>query len=106
MMRLSKFLIWLLVFFLTIWEAVSFILSLTNRSKSLTACEELNTSTTSGSTSNSTISIGGYSTTFLGMEVGNTYGLANCDQAVQAGVIGSAIILFVGQLLMVNLVVW
>ena len=34
--------------------------------------------------------------------MGNTYGLANCAQAVQADVIGSAIILFVGQLLMVS----
>lgn len=101
-MRLSKFLIWLLVFFLTIWEAVSFILSLTSRSKSLAACEELNPSTSAGSSSNSTISIGDYSTTFLGLEAGNTYGLANCDQAVQADVIGSAIILFVGQLFMVS----
>lgn len=36
--------------------------------------------------------------------MGNTYGLANCAQAVQADVIGSAIILFVGQLLMVSTV--
>lgn len=106
-MRLSKFLIWLLVFFLTIWQAISFILSLINRSKSLAACEEANPSTAANSTtaaSNATITVGGYSTTFLGMQTGNTYGLANCDQAVQADVIGSAIMLFVGQLFMVNII--
>lgn len=106
MMRLNKFLLWLLVFFLTIWEAVCFILALVNRSKALTACEEANPSSSSSSDSssanNTTLSVGDYSATFLGMEMGNTYGLANCAQAVQADVIGSAIILFVGQLLMVS----
>ncbi|GAN00722.1 hypothetical protein MAM1_0002c00144 [Mucor ambiguus] len=102
MMRLNKFLLWLLVFLLTIWEAVCFILALVNRSKALTACEEANpsSSASAGSANNTTLSVGDYSTTFLGMEMGNTYGLANCAQAVQADVIGSAIILFVGQLLM------
>ncbi|CAO3694218.1 unnamed protein product [Rhizopus stolonifer] len=103
MMRLTKTLLWLLVFFLTIWEAFSFILALTNRSKALTACAETNPSSNSTSTDNSTdttISVGGYTTTFLGMKYGDTYGLANCDQAIQADVIGSAIVLFVGQLFM------
>ncbi|MBM6384125.1 MAG: hypothetical protein JSY10_09030 [Paenibacillus sp.] len=101
-MRTSKFLIWIFVFFFTIWEAASFILALTNRQKSLDVCEEANPSsdnTTQGS--NTTLSVGNYSTTFLGMQMGNTYGLANCAQAVQADVIGSAIMLFVGQLFMV-----
>lgn len=104
MMRLSKFLIWFLVFFLTVWEAISFVLALTNRAKSLAACEEANPTTGSvtGGASNTTLSVGNYSTTFLGMQMGNTYGLANCAQAVQADVIGSAIILFVGQLFMVK----
>lgn len=105
MMRLTKTLLWLLVFFLTIWEAFSFILALTNRSKALTACAETNPSSNSTSTDNSTdttISVGGYTTTFLGMKYGDTYGLANCDQAIQADVIGSAIVLFVGQLFMVS----
>ncbi|KAI7902553.1 uncharacterized protein BX663DRAFT_486375 [Cokeromyces recurvatus] len=104
MMRLTKILFYLLLFLLTIWEAISFILSLTNRSKSLAACEEVNPSSSSTNNeqpqSNATVTIGGYSTTFLGMEPGNTYGLANCGQAVQADVIGSAIMLFVGQLFM------
>ncbi|CAO3630029.1 unnamed protein product [Mucor fragilis] len=104
MMRLNKFLLWLLVFLLTIWEAVCFILALVNRSKALAACEEANPSSSSSasadSPNNTTLSVGDYSATFLGMEMGNTYGLANCAQAVQADVIGSAIILFVGQILM------
>ncbi|KAI8987570.1 hypothetical protein BDF20DRAFT_910159 [Mycotypha africana] len=102
LMRLTKFLLWFLVFLLTIWEAICFILSLTNRSKSLSACEEANPSSSNNTTTanNATVTIGGYSTTFLGMQPGHTYGLANCGQAIQADVIGSAIILFVGQLLM------
>ncbi|KAI8371210.1 hypothetical protein EDC96DRAFT_501817 [Choanephora cucurbitarum] len=100
MMRLTKLLLWLLVFLLTIWEAVCFILSLVNRSKTLTACEEANPSDTVSNANNATVSVGGYTTTFLGMEYGNTYGLANCGQAVQAGVIGNAILLFIGQLFM------
>ncbi|KAI9477784.1 MAG: hypothetical protein EXX96DRAFT_568185 [Benjaminiella poitrasii] len=102
MMRLTKFLFWIFLFLLTIWEAISFILSLTNRSKSKAACEEANppSNTTEQTQTNATVSIGGYSTTFLGMQPGNTYGLANCGQAIQADVIGSAIMLFVGQLLM------
>lgn len=112
MMRLSKLLLWTLVFFLTIFEAISFILALTNREKSLAACEQANP-TTKGATptggsgaNNTTLTVGDYSATFLGMQVGNTYGLANCPQAVQADVIGSAIILFVGQLFMVRKVIW
>jgi hypothetical protein len=104
MMRTSKFLIWFLVFFLTIWEAISFVLALTNREKSLAACEEANPTSgnATGGSNNTTLSVGNYETTFLGMEMGNTYGLANCAQAVQADVIGSAVILFVGQLFMVS----
>lgn len=104
-MRLSKFLIWLLVFFLSIWEAICFVLALTNREKSLTACEQANptsNATTTGASDNTTLSVGNYTATFLGMQMGSTYGLANCAQAVQADVIGSAIILFVGQLFMVS----
>lgn len=106
-MRLSKLLLWTLVFFLTIWEAISFILALTSREKSLAACEQANP-TKGGAAQggsgagNTTLTVGDYSATFLGMQVGNTYGLANCPQAVQADVIGSAIILFVGQLFMVR----
>ncbi|CEI94909.1 hypothetical protein RMCBS344292_09112 [Rhizopus microsporus] len=101
MMRLTKTLLWLLVFFLTIWEALSFILALTNRSKALQACAESNPSSNSTeANTNTTISVGGYTTTFLGMKYGDTYGLANCDQAIQADVIGTAILLFVGQLFM------
>lgn len=102
-MRTSKFLIWILVFLLSIWEAISFVLALTNRAKSLAACEEANPASTNGTASidNSTVSLGGYTATYLGMQMGNTYGLANCAQAVQADVIGSAVILFVGQLFMV-----
>jgi hypothetical protein len=102
MMRLSKIFFWLLVFFTTIWQAINFILSLTSRSKSTTLCNQMNPDQTTDN-SNSTLTLGGYSTTFLGMQYGNTYGLANCDQAVQADVIGNAIMLFAGQILLVSL---
>lgn len=103
-MRTTKFLIWILVFLLSIWEALSFILALTNRAKSLAACEEANPSSINSTVSNdnSTVSLGGYTATYLGMQIGDTYGLANCAQAVQADVIGSAVMLFVGQLFLVN----
>lgn len=103
-MRTTKFLIWILVFLLSIWEALSFILALTNRAKSLAACEEANPSSSNSTVSNdnSTVSLGGYTATYLGMQIGDTYGLANCAQAVQADVIGSAVMLFVGQLFLVN----
>lgn len=101
-MRLYKLVFWLcLVFILTIWEAVDFVLALVNRSKSQDACDEANPDQAKGSGDQS-VSLGGYKATLLGMQLGNTYGLANCAQAVQAGVIGLAILLFVGQLTMVS----
>ncbi|KAI9323628.1 hypothetical protein BX666DRAFT_1873622 [Dichotomocladium elegans] len=100
LMRLYKVLFWgILVFLLSIWEAVSFILALVNRSKSQAACDAINPDQAKNSGDQS-ISVGGYTTTFLGMQLGSTYGLANCAQAVQAGVIGLAILLFVGQISM------
>lgn len=102
-MRLYKFLFWVLTFLLSIWQTANFVLALINRSKSLSTCQEANPSTNQTSTAeNKTISIGGYTTTFLGMELGDTYGLADCGQAVQAGLIGIAILLFVGSLFLVN----
>ncbi|KAI9492778.1 hypothetical protein BDB00DRAFT_788433 [Zychaea mexicana] len=101
LMRLYKLLFWaVLVFLLTIWTAVSFILALVNRGKSQDACDSANPDQAEGSGGDQTVSVGDYSTTFLGMELGSTYGLANCAQAVQAGVIGLAILLFVGQISM------
>ncbi|KAG2227568.1 hypothetical protein INT45_002253 [Circinella minor] len=102
LMRLYKLLFWFfLVFLLTIWSAVSFILALVNRGKSEDTCNEANPDNqTEGSGGDQTVSVGDYSTTFLGMQLGSTYGLANCGQAVQAGVIGLAILLFIGQISM------
>ncbi|KAG0174695.1 hypothetical protein DFQ28_007578 [Apophysomyces sp. BC1034] len=99
LMRLYKFLFWILTILLTIWYTANFVLALINRSKSLAVCQEANPSTNQTSAAeNKTISVGGYTTTFLGMELGNTYGLADCGQAVQAGLIGIAILLFVGSI--------
>ncbi|KAL1930407.1 hypothetical protein VTP01DRAFT_10569 [Rhizomucor pusillus] len=101
LMRLYKTLFWVvLVFLLTVWEGVDFVLALVNRSKSQSACEEANPGQEQSGSGDQSISVGGYTTTFLGMQLGNTYGLANCSQAVQAGVIGIAILLFIGQLAM------
>ncbi|KAI8089942.1 uncharacterized protein BX664DRAFT_334282 [Halteromyces radiatus] len=101
LMRLYKLLFWLLFFVVCIWQAVDFVLSLVYRSQSIAECQKSSGTTSTGGAGNNTeISVGGYTTTFLGMEMGNTYGLANCDQAAQAGVIGLAIMLFIGGLFM------
>ncbi|KAF7725245.1 hypothetical protein EC973_000333 [Apophysomyces ossiformis] len=101
LMRLYKLLFWILTFLLCIWETGNFVFALINRSKSLSTCEQANPSSNQTSTAeNKTISVGGYTTTFLGMQLGDTYGLANCAQAVQAGLIGIAILLFVGSIFM------
>lgn len=47
------------------------------------------------------MTIEGYTTTILGLNTGETYGLANCDQAVEAGIIGIAVLLFMGGIFMV-----
>ncbi|CDS02882.1 hypothetical protein LRAMOSA00285 [Lichtheimia ramosa] len=101
LMRLYKLLFWVcLVFILTIWDAITFILALVNRSKSQDACDQANPDQGEGGGGDQSVSVAGYKTTFLGMQLGSTYGLANCAQAVQAGVIGLAILLFVGQIAM------
>ncbi|KAI9262227.1 hypothetical protein BDA99DRAFT_464061 [Phascolomyces articulosus] len=101
LMRLYKLLFWVfLVFILTIWTAVSFILALVNRSKSQDACNAANPDQAESTGGDQTVSVGDFETTFLGMQLGSTYGLANCSQAVQAGVIGLAILLFIGQISM------
>ncbi|KAI8393949.1 uncharacterized protein BYT42DRAFT_552813 [Radiomyces spectabilis] len=99
--RLYKLLFWLLTFLVVIWQAVIFVLALVNRSKTLDACQQSNPDQNqTSSEGDKTVSVGGYSSTFLGMQMGDTYGLANCGQAVQAGVIGIAILLFVGGIAM------
>ncbi|KAI9022772.1 hypothetical protein CLU79DRAFT_143495 [Phycomyces nitens] len=109
LMRFYKFLFWLLTILVTIWQTGSFVLALINRSKTLAACNEANPSSNSTApASGNQTSVGkdtsftfaGYNTTFLGMQTGNTYGLANCDQAVQAGVILLAVFLFLGAIFM------
>ncbi|KAI9286108.1 hypothetical protein BC943DRAFT_322546 [Umbelopsis sp. AD052] len=92
LMRLGKLLFWLFFAVATIWETASFALAAINRSKSVDTCEQANPS--NGATGNTT------TTGFLGMNLGNTYGLANCSQAVQAGLIGIGVMLFAGSLFM------
>lgn len=100
-----KTLVWLLTFFVVgIWQIIIFILALVNRSKTLDACNKANPSTQDhNSTENANITFQGYTTTLLGVNMGETYGVANCDQAVQAGIIGIAILLFVGGIFSVNI---
>ncbi|KAI8341282.1 hypothetical protein BC941DRAFT_416406 [Chlamydoabsidia padenii] len=97
LMRLYKILFWLLFFIVCVWQAVDFILALVYRSQTLDNCQK-SSGTTTASGNSTQVSFGGYTTTFLGMEMGDTYGLADCGQAVQAGVIGLAIMLFLGGL--------
>ncbi|SAM04720.1 hypothetical protein [Absidia glauca] len=103
LMRLYKILFWLLFFVVCVWQAVDFVLALVYRSQTLDSCQKSSGSAASGSGNSTEVSFGGYTTTFLGMEMGDTYGLADCGQAVQAGVIGLAIMLFLGGLFMVSL---
>lgn len=103
LMRLYKILFWLLFFVVCVWQAVDFVLALVYRSQTLDSCQKSSGTAASGSGNSTEVSFGGYTTTFLGMEMGDTYGLADCGQAVQAGVIGLAIMLFLGGLFMVSL---
>ncbi|ORX55554.1 hypothetical protein DM01DRAFT_1334949 [Hesseltinella vesiculosa] len=100
LMRMYKFIFWIFYVFLCIWQAVDFIVALTYRSKSLDTCNAANGSNQASGSGSSSVSVGDLQTTFLGMDMGNVYGLANCDQAVQAGVIGLAILLFLGAIFM------
>lgn len=90
-------------FIVYIWQIIIFILALVNREKTTEACNETqqlqqyNVTTTN-------VTIEGYTTTLLGLNTGETYGLANCDQAVEAGIIGIAVLLFIGSLSMVKCV--
>lgn len=97
--------VWLMTFFLVIiWQIIVFILALVNRSKTTDACNKANPASNQdyNSTENASVSFQGYTTTLLGVNMGDTYGVANCDQAVQAGIIGVAILLFVGGIVTVS----
>jgi hypothetical protein len=94
-MRLGKLLFWLFFAIATVWETASFALAVINRSKSVDTCQQANPS--NGATGNTT------TTGFLGMNLGDTYGLADCSQAVQAGLIGIGVMLFAGSLFMVRI---
>ncbi|CAO3611909.1 unnamed protein product [Cunninghamella echinulata] len=98
LMRLYKLLFWIFLFIFSIWQAINFILSLVYRNQSIDTCGKNGGSSETTTDGNKEVSVGGFTTTFLGMEVGDTYGLANCDQAAQADAIGNAILLFFGAL--------
>lgn len=53
------------------------------------------------STQDTNVTLEGYTTTLLGLNSGETFGLANCDQAVEAGITGIAVLLFLGSISMV-----
>lgn len=98
-----KIMFWLMTFLIVyIWQIIVFILALVNRAKTTEACNKANPRQDYSQNTNANVTIEGYTTTLLGLNYGETYGLANCDQAVEAGVIGIAICLFVGGLFMVG----
>ncbi|KAL9538150.1 hypothetical protein MBANPS3_011155 [Mucor bainieri] len=101
-MVMYKIMFWLMTFLVVyIWQIIIFILALVNRAKTTEACNKANPNQDYNQTAgNANVTIEGYTTTLLGLNYGETYGLANCDQAVEAGVIGIAICLFVGGLFM------
>ncbi|KAI8878992.1 hypothetical protein K501DRAFT_336413 [Backusella circina FSU 941] len=102
MMVFYKILFWLMTILIVFaWQIILFVLALTNRTKTTNACNDANPDNQDyNSTQSYNVTVEGYTTSVLGMQLGNTYGLANCDQAVQAGIVGLAILLFVGGLFM------
>lgn len=101
-MVMYKIMFWLMTFLIVyIWQIIVFILALVNRAKTTDACNKANPNQDYSQAGNANVTVEGYTTTLLGLNYGETYGLANCDQAVEAGVIGIAICLFVGGLSMV-----
>jgi hypothetical protein len=102
MMVFYKILFWLMTILIVfVWQIILFVLALTNRTKTTNACNDANRDNQNDNETYN-VTVGGYTTSVLGMQLGNTYGLANCDQAVQAGIVGLAILLFVGGLFMVR----
>jgi hypothetical protein len=102
MMVFYKILFWLMTILIVFaWQIILFVLALTNRTKTTNACNDANPDNQNDNETYN-VTVGGYTTSVLGMQLGNTYGLANCDQAVQAGIVGLAILLFVGGLFMVK----
>lgn len=86
-----------------IWQIILFILALVDQSKTREACNQANPHQDYNHNSpNANFTVDGYTTTLLGLNTGDTYGLANCDQAVQAGLIGLGILLFIGGLFTVR----
>lgn len=92
------------IFVIYIWQIILFILALVNREKTAKACNKANQHQIYDTTQNNNVNvtIEGYTATLLGLNTGNTYGLANCDQAVEAGIIGIAILLFIGGIFMAS----
>ncbi|KAI8882237.1 hypothetical protein K501DRAFT_324081 [Backusella circina FSU 941] len=82
-MVLYRTLFWLMtVFIVYVWQITLFVLALVNRSKTIVnACHDDTTAS---------------SNAIFGLESGDVYGLANCHQAVEAGMIGLGTMLFIG----------
>ncbi|CEP16004.1 hypothetical protein [Parasitella parasitica] len=100
-MVMYKMVFWIMTFLVVyIWQIILFILALVNRAKTTEACNKANPNQDYSHTENANVTVEGFTTTLLGLNYGETYGLANCDQAVEAGIIGIAICLFVGGLFM------
>ncbi|KAI8640205.1 hypothetical protein BD408DRAFT_390956 [Parasitella parasitica] len=100
-MVMYRMMFWLITFLIVyIWQIIIFILALVNRAETTEACNKANPSQDYSQTENANVTVEGYTTTLLGLNYGETYGLANCDQAVEAGIIGIAICLFMGGLSM------
>lgn len=90
------------IFIVIIWQLIVFILALTHRPETTDACNLANPQQVTKGTTTTNFTMSGYTTTIMGFNEGNTYGFANCGQAVQAGVVGLAILLFIGGIFMVS----
>jgi hypothetical protein len=74
------------VFIVYVWQIILFVLALVNRSNTIAGACHDDTTTSS----------------LLGLELGDVYGLANCHQAVEAGMIGLGTMLFIGGIYIVK----
>lgn len=99
-----KAMFWFITFFFVyIWQIILFVLAVVNRGKTTEACIKANPiqqQQMNSTTQNTGITIEGYTTTILGLNSGETFGLATCDQAVEAGITGIAVLLFLGSISM------
>lgn len=100
-----KVMFWFMTFFFVyLWQIILFVLAIVNREKTTEACMKANPiqqqQQMNSTQEDTNMTIEGYTSTILGLNSGETFGLATCDQAVEAGITGIAVLLFLGSISM------